>query len=185
MTKREPYSTIDQVLIDDNGYWRYKRDEYVLSDGLNHAEYFYADSHGSTIIIPMTSAESVLMVKQFRYLNKKLSIEFPGGGLQFGMTPEENAKKELLEETGMKADTFLHIGSFNPCNGITNELCSVYIAKDLRFVGQNTDATEEIEIMEVTLDECRSMIQAGTIWDGMTLASWTLYQIAQSKDFSP
>jgi hypothetical protein len=61
----------------------------------------------------------------------------------------------------------------------------VYIAKDLRFVGQNTDATEEIEIMEVTLDECRSMIQAGTIWDGMTLASWTLYQIAQSKDFSP
>ncbi|MFM7544392.1 MAG: NUDIX domain-containing protein [Ignavibacteria bacterium] len=185
MSRVQPYSTITQELLHDNGYWRYKHDRYTLPDGKKESDYFYADSHGSTIIIPILDDNRLIMVKQFRYLNQKTSMEFPGGGLPAGLNPDENAHKELLEETGMKAAQLINIGSFNPCNGITNELCSVYIAKQLTFIGHNADETEDIEIVNVSMDECNSLIQTGEIWDGMTLASWTLFQTVQSKDFSP
>jgi len=185
MSRVQPYSTITQELLHDNGYWSYKHDRYTLPDGTKESDYFYADSHGSTIIIPILDDNRLIMVKQFRYLNQKTSMEFPGGGLPAGLNPEENAHKELLEETGMKAAQLINIGSFNPCNGITNELCSVYIAKQLTFIGHNADETEDIEIVNVSMDECNSLIQTGEIWDGMTLASWTFFQTVQSKDFSP
>ena len=185
MSRVQPYSTITQELLHDNGYLRYKHDRYTLPDGKKESDYFYADSHGSTIIIPILDDNSLIMVKQFRYLNQKKSMEFPGGGLQAGLNPEENAHKELLEETEMKAAQLINIGSFNPCNGITNELCSVYIAKQLTFIGHNADETDDIEIVNVSMDECNSLIQTGEIWDGMTLASWTFFQTVQSKDFSP
>jgi ADP-ribose pyrophosphatase len=100
------------------------------------------------------------------------------------VTPLENAIKELREETGIIAGKMIPIGTFNPCNGITNEICSVYIAKDLSFTEQHTEETEDIEIIHVNMDECISMIQLGEIWDGMTLASWTLFQTVQSKDIA-
>jgi hypothetical protein len=52
------------------------------------------------------------------------------------------------------------------------------------FTEQHTDETEDIEIIHVSMDECISMIQHGKIWDGMTLASWTLFQTVQSKDIA-
>jgi hypothetical protein len=61
----------------------------------------------------------------------------------------------------------------------------VYIAKQLTFIGHNADETEDIEIVNVSIDECYTLIRTGEIWDGMTLASWTLFQTEQSKDFSP
>lgn len=185
MPRLQPYTTIAQELLHDNGYWRYKHDRYLLSDGMKERDYFYADSHGSTIIIPILDDNRLIMVKQYRYLNQKSSIEFPGGGLVAGLNPEDNAHKELLEETGMQAEQLNKIGSFNPCNGITNEFCSVYIAKHLRFIGPIADETEDIEILHVSIEECNTLIQTGEIWDGMTLASWTLFQTVQSKDFSP
>lgn len=185
MSRLQPYTTIAQELLHDNRYWQYKHDRYILPDGKKESDYFYADSHGSTIIIPILGDNRLIMVKQYRYLNQKSSLEFPGGGLASGLKPEENAHKELLEETGMIAEQLINIGSFNPCNGITNELCSVYIAKQLTFIGHNADETEDIEIVNVSIDECYTLIRTGEIWDGMTLASWTLFQTEQSKDFSP
>jgi ADP-ribose pyrophosphatase len=180
MSKAQPYSTLNQKILHKNPYWNYVQEIYVLADGHSNSEYYYVQSQGSTIIIPLLNDETMIMVKQYRYLNQRMSIEFPGGGISEGMDPLENALKELREETGIIAGTMFPIGIFNPCNGITNEQCTVYIAKELQFSDQDTEETEEIAIIHVNREECASMIQHGEIWDGMTLASWTLFQTLQS-----
>ncbi len=184
MPKEKPYSKLTEKILHQNPYWVYKQESYVLADGHTKSDYYYVNSLGSTIIIPLLNDDTMIMIKQFRYLNQRPSIEFPGGGMKKDTMPLENALIELREETGIIARKMIPIGMFNPCNGITNEMCSVYIAKELTFTEQHTDETEEIEIIQVNMDQCVSMIQKGEIWDGMTLASWTLFQTVQSKDIA-
>lgn len=75
------YSTISKQTIDINPYWNYVIEEYILPD-FNIGKYYYVESNGSTIIIPKLSNGNFLLTKQFRYLNKKFSLEFPGGGIK-------------------------------------------------------------------------------------------------------
>ena len=182
MPKGKPFSTLNEQILHENPYWTYRQDEYLLADGISQSEYYYVNSRGSTIIIPLLRDDVMIMVRQYRYLNQRFSIEFPGGGISAGYSEMDNALKELQEETGFVAGTISSIGVFNPCNGITDEICSVYIAKELTQAEQEMDETEEIEILHVNMSDFASLIRTGEIWDGMTLASWTLFQTVQSKD---
>ena len=185
MPKGKPFSTINKQVLHENPYWTYQQDTYALADGISESEYYHVNSRGSTIIIPLLTNDVMIMVRQYRYLNQRFSIEFPGGGIIAGYSAMDNAFKELQEETGLIAYTITSIGMFNPCNGITNEMCSVYIATDLKQTEQKTDETEEIEILQVNISDIASLIRTGEIWDGMTLAAWTLFQTVQSKDSAP
>ena len=67
-----------------------------------------------------------------------------------------------------------HAGSFNPCNGLLDEICHVYVARSLRYVGARPDETESFELVRLTAQEIDASISDGTIWDGMTIAAWAI-----------
>jgi ADP-ribose pyrophosphatase len=114
-----------------------------------------------------------LLVNQFRYLIERESLEFPCGGIKAGATAEQTALAELAEETGQMAMELELLGSFNPYNGITDEICHVYLARSLRDApGARPDETEEFEIHRLTPDGIDARIRNGEIWDGMTMAAW-------------
>jgi hypothetical protein len=66
------------------------------------------------------------------------------------------------------------IGKFNPYNGVTDEICRVFIAKDLTEVPSKPDETEEFEKILLMPQEIDALIAKGTIWDGMTIVGWTI-----------
>jgi len=138
-------------------------------------EYHYVHSKGATIVIPQMPDGTFILVRQFRYLLQRESVEFPCGGLKAGIEPIENARRELLEETGYAAESLEHIGDFASCNGITDEMCSVYFSNQLRLEKPAPDDSEEFEILYLTKHQINHYIQRGELWDGMTLAAWTLY----------
>jgi ADP-ribose pyrophosphatase len=80
----------------------------------------------------------------------------------------------MVEETGFSPGKIVPAGSFNPCNGLLDEICRVYIAGDLSHVGAHPDETEHFELIRLTIDELDRYILDGTIWDGMTLAAWAI-----------
>ncbi|MBS1538254.1 MAG: NUDIX hydrolase [Bacteroidetes bacterium] len=167
--------TISSKTILENPYWEYRRDQYNLpSDTI--AEYYYVHTPGSTIVIPRCDDGTFLLVKQYRYLLRDESIEFPCGGLKKELPPEENARLELREEAGCMANTIQLIGKFAPCKGLTDEICYVYFAEGLTFVVPEPEDSEEFEILSLTSNQINNLIQKGELWDGMTLAAWTLYQ---------
>ena len=53
-------------------------------------------------------------------------------------------------------------------------MCRVYIAMDLSDVGGTPDATEEFELVELSVAEISRRIATGEIWDGMSIAAWAL-----------
>jgi ADP-ribose pyrophosphatase len=156
-----------------NRWWTYKRDTYELPNGAT-GEYNYVHIGGSAMIVPIMRDGRVLMVKQYRYLNDRESLEFPCGSVKEGMSHDETAWHELAEETGYSSNRFFLAGEFNPYNGVTNEICKVYIARELYPVGATPDETEEFELAPMMPEEIDEKIRNGEIWDGMTIAAWCI-----------
>ena len=171
--KLKRWKKISTEVIYTNNWWSYKVDKYLSHENAER-EYHYAFTHGSVFIVPVTSTGKLLLVEQYRYLNDRFSLEFPGGGVKSENNYEAHANMELIEETGFTGE-LTYAGGFNPCNGITNEICKVYIARNLQLSSEyKKDESEEFIIKSCTPSEIEKLIENNVIYDGMTLASWAL-----------
>jgi 8-oxo-dGTP pyrophosphatase MutT (NUDIX family) len=160
-----------------NPWWSYRKDEIVREDGMA-GEYHAVHTRGSSMVVPLDGRGRILMVNQYRYLNDRESLEFPCGSVKEGEDHLSTAELELAEETGTKASTLTVAGEHNPCNGVTDEICRVYVARGLSPGAAPKDATEEFEVRAVTPAELEALIASGAVWDGMTLAAWALVRAA-------
>ncbi len=159
--------------VHTNPWWTYRLDSFEIPNGVQ-GEYHSVHTEGSSLVVPVTGDGKIVLVKQYRYLVDRESIEFPCGGVKPGHSYEQMARIELEEETGFAAQSWEAAGEFNPFNGVTDEMCKVFIARNLLPGRPKPEATEEFEIMSVTTKDFEAMIELGTIWDGMTLAAWLL-----------
>ena len=171
------WKKLSEATMFRNPYWTYKRDTFELPSG-KPGEYHYVHTNGSSMVVPIVVDGSMLLVNQYRYLVGRESMEFPCGSVKEGSTHEETARQELEEETGYSAKSLLMVGEFNPYNGVTNEMCHVYVARDLQYMGGTPDETEEFEILRVTPAGIETQIRSGVIWDGMTIAAWSIAKAA-------
>jgi ADP-ribose pyrophosphatase len=167
------WKQLTSKILHVNPWWTYKIDSFQIPDGVT-GEYHYVETNGSAMIVPVTAEGKIVLVNQYRYLCARESIELPCGGIKAGKTSAEMAKIELEEETGYTCATLTYIGSFNPFNGVTTEMCDVYTAHELTPISVACDATEEFEVLERSLDELDAMIASNEIWDGMTLAAMAM-----------
>ncbi|MFA7627467.1 MAG: ADP-ribose pyrophosphatase, partial [Candidatus Kapaibacterium sp.] len=77
----EKFKTLSSDTLYKNPYWEYKYDKYNMPSG-RAGEYFYVETPGSVMVIPLLDNGRIILVKQYRYLNKRFSFEFPGGGIK-------------------------------------------------------------------------------------------------------
>lgn len=172
--KFKVWEKISSTEIFQNDYWSYRVDEFCL-DSLFFSKYHYVHTHGSTMIIPKANDGKFILVEQFRYLNQKNSIELPCGGVKPNLSYEENAHKELREETGYDSHHLKYIGEFSPFTGAADEICKVFLADNLYLNPLAPDKTEEFKIHFLTYSEINDLISSNIIWDGLTLAAWALF----------
>mgnify|MGYP000883478108 CR=1 FL=1 len=167
----------DEETLFRNPWWSYKRDRVTLPSGAD-GEYHYVQTPGSVMIIPVDEEGRFVLVRQYRYLNRRESLEFPAGGIKTGQQADAAARAELREEAGLEAASLENIGEFNPFNGVADELCTVYVARGLRPVEAVPDHTEEFEVLRLQPAEVVAAVADGSLWDGMTLAAWALYAVS-------
>jgi ADP-ribose pyrophosphatase len=171
MLKR--WKKISSKIVHKNLWWTYRLDEFEIPGG-KKGEYHFVHTEGASMIIPVMDDGRIILVNQYRYLCEKESIELPCGGVKPGKTHEEMAHLELEEETGFRSDNLKYAAEFNPYNGVTDEICQVFIAKNLLRTEPKPDETEEFEFLYKTPDEIDLLIRENKIWDGMTIAAWGL-----------
>ena len=171
MLKR--WKTLSSKIIFKNPWWTYQLFEFEIPDGIK-GEYHSVQSHGSSMIVPVMDDGKIILVNQYRYLCDKESIELPCGGVKPEKTHFEMAHIELEEETGRRSDDLKSVAEFNPYNGVTNEICKVFIARQLIKTTSKPDETEEFELLYKTPAEVDELIHSNVIWDGMTIAAWAL-----------
>lgn len=167
------WKRLSSEVVIDNGFWKYKMDRFELPGG-KPGEYHYLHSPGSTLVIPFTSNNEVLLVKQYRFLNEKDGWEFPCGSVEENLSLEENAIKELREESGYTAGKIEKVSEFSPFTGASDEICHVFVARDLSPSPLAGDETEEFEVGVFSIPEFKNMVKSNQIWDGLTLSAFAL-----------
>ena len=120
-------------------------------------------------IIPLDENNNTWLVGQYRYTLNKYSWEIPEGGGKLGIPPIESAKRELLEETGIKARVWKEIMQMDLSNSVTDENGIVYVARDLTFHDPSPDEDEKLEIRKLPFEDVFNMALSGEITDGLAL----------------
>ncbi|MFA6296241.1 MAG: NUDIX hydrolase [Patescibacteria group bacterium] len=149
-------------------WYKLKHDKLILPNG-KKGDYFYIHKKGCVMIIAIEN-NNIILTEQYRYLSKKNSIELPAGGFDNG-NPKFHAQREFEEETGYRAKYWKKIGIFYPYNGISNEICHVFLAKNLIKTKVNPDETEFIKIIKKPVKEVYKMAEQNKITDGMTISA--------------
>lgn len=124
---------------------------------------------GCVVIIPRTDAGKYILVKQYRFPLEKHLWEFPAGGKEPGETLPHAARRELMEEIGMKPGKLRKLLAFYPTPGVSGEKMHVFLASDLQPAIAQKDEDEDFELGTFSLSEIGRMIRRGTIVDGKTL----------------
>lgn len=166
--------TIFSEIIHSNPWWTYKHDRHVLPNGVE-ADYFYAETHGNAMVVPVLDDGRLVLVTQYRYLGDKPSTEFPCGGVKSDESPLEAASRELLEETGYASEELIKAGAFEGLNSLAKDTSHLFVAFELEKKSDpNPESTEIMEVMLRRPDELDDMIKRGEIWNGQTLAAWAM-----------
>ncbi|MBI5731781.1 MAG: NUDIX hydrolase [Candidatus Magasanikbacteria bacterium] len=168
------WKKIKTEVIHKNPFWTYKKDTFEVPGLTKPAEYYYVETRGSVVIVPILSDGRVLFIKIYRCLFDKFSIEFPGGGVDAGQSFEEAARAELQEEAGLETEELINIGEFCPFNGVSTEICRIFLARGLKKTKAEKNPQEIIELAPRRFDEVEDMVKRNEIWDGQTLAAWNL-----------
>lgn len=167
------WKRLHSEIIHQNPFLAYKHDVFETGQGVK-GDYYYISKNGSALVIPILADGQVVMVKNYRYLFDRWSLEFPGGVAKDGQSHEQAARDELREETGLVAEELINIGEFAPINGLADEICRVFLARQLTQKKSQPDATEELEVVIRRLDEIEDLVRRNEIWDGVTLAAWAI-----------
>jgi len=127
---------------------------------------------GCVVILPRTDEGKYLLVKQYRFPLEKNLWEFPAGGKDSGETFPQAARRELMEEVGMKPGRLRKLLAFYPTPGVSGERMHVFLATKLRPATAQKDEDEDFEIGTFSLATIGRMICSGEICDGKTLIGY-------------
>jgi 8-oxo-dGTP pyrophosphatase MutT (NUDIX family) len=124
--------------------------------------------------------DAIYLVEQFRYTIQQRCLELPQGGWEeANVDPEELARGELREETGVTAEKMTFLGKLHIAYGFANQHQFVYLAEGLT-PGPVTDRDAEehdLTVHRITVTEFEAMLRDGRIQDACTLAAWALYKL--------
>lgn len=83
-------------------------------------------------IVAVTEKNELLLVRQFRHAVGEITLELPAGHVEQDETPEQSARKELLEETGHIAENFELLAKLSPSTARFTNLMWCYFAGQAR-----------------------------------------------------
>lgn len=152
-------------------------DRVSLNDGeiLTYRE--VVEHPGGVCIAAQLENGKYLMVEQFRYAQKEVTLEFVAGKKEQLMSDEVNVLRELEEETGYIAQEITFVGEVYPSPAYLTERISLYTGSDLIKSKQSLDFGEYLNVVELSLDEIMDKIKTNEIRDLKTIAlAYHLYK---------
>lgn len=125
-------------------------------------------------VLPMTKSGEVLLIEQYRPGTHSVTLETPGGIVD----PEDDsseraAVRELLEETGYRAEKMVFLGRIHANPSLQGNHCDAYLAVNVERVQEpNFDENEEIESRLVPYNEIPDLIKSGAISHSLVIAAF-------------
>jgi len=130
---------------------------------------------GAVVMIPVLPDGRIIYEKQYRFAVGDYIYELPAGTLEPGEDPLETAKRELMEETGYSAKRWRKLAEFYLAPGYSTEYMHLYVAEDLKFVGEDRDEDEDITLVLLTPEEAERAVRENVFKDAKTILGTLMY----------
>ena len=168
-----PWRKLRETILDENPYWKYMLAMFLSPDE-KETEFYYIETTGAAVIVGVRDDGKIPLVRQFRPLFNKVSLEFPAGRIEVyeGADPAIGAAREFAEEAKMKAGHLELVGIHEPSASIVHEQVYVYVATELSPVASGQDSFEEFEELAMTPEEIDGAIARREITNGIIIAAW-------------
>ncbi|NLS92940.1 MAG: NUDIX hydrolase [Planctomycetaceae bacterium] len=150
-----------------------RTDRYRFEPRQTEADFLVCESPDWVVILPVTDDGQVVFVRQFRHGVGQVVLEIPGGLIDGEESPEEAARRELLEETGYEAASVRKVAELLPNPALNCAHCHVVLAQGCRLVrGQALDPLEQIEVVTYPLAEVGELIRSGEFNHAQAIAAF-------------
>lgn len=127
---------------------------------------------GAVCVVPMTDDGRIIVERQFRYPLDQVILEIPAGKRDSkAEPPEEAARRELREETGIEPKELVCLGTYYPAAAYSDEVIWMYLARGLTFGEQKLDDDEFLALEAMPLSDLVQEIAKGNVPDGKTQAA--------------
>jgi 8-oxo-dGTP pyrophosphatase MutT (NUDIX family) len=148
--------------------------------------YGVVDKDPACIIVPVDSTpegDFLYLVEQFRYTVGARYMELPQGGWEIAeANPEEMARGELREETGLSAERMTLLTTLQIGYGVMNQKHHVFLAEGLSQGEHDRDAEETgLEVHRVSVADFEAMLLDGRIVDNCSAAAWGVYRLWRER----
>jgi 8-oxo-dGTP pyrophosphatase MutT (NUDIX family) len=174
-----PWKIWSSRIVYENPWIRVREDQVSRPDG-RPGIYGVIEIRPSIGVIAINERDEIVLVGQWRYPHNHYSWEIPRGGSHPG---EDDmlavAQRELAEEAGVEAQNWKYLGAVDCCNGVVNDLQSLYLATNLSQTERCPDPEEEIAVRWTRFAEAVRMSTDGRITEVSSIAA--ILMVAQMR----
>jgi len=176
------WETVSSTIAYENPWIHVRHDTVIRPDGSNGLFGIIEPHNVAVFIVPVAQDElgnDCILLETINRYTVGVSVEVPAGGCD-GQDPLESAQRELLEETGMRADDWTELGQTNSLNGVARAYQKVYLARGLHPAEDASESQLSEGIQSVALvpwPKVVAMIADGRISDGESISAIPLAAI--------
>ncbi len=160
--------TVSRETVFEGRLLHVRRDRIRLPDGAEGTREFIVHP-GAVMIVPLLDDGRLVMERQWRYPLGRVMLEFPAGKLEAGEPTLACAQRELLEETGYRADEWALAGVLHNAIAYSNEHIEIWFARGLTAGPRQLDAGEFLDLQWVEEAELDRLCASGAVTDAKTL----------------
>ena len=168
-TQANPWTTKQRRTAYENPWLRVEHRDVITPGGSNGIYGVVHFKNYAIGVVPVDAEGYTYLVGQYRYVLEQYGWEIPEGGCPVGTDPLATARRELAEETGLRAGRWEKLLDFHLSNSVTDEYGVLYLATDLAQGEAEPEDTEELTVRRVHLSEAVAMVMDGGIKDAMSI----------------
>jgi ADP-ribose pyrophosphatase len=171
----KPWKILTSKVDADFKVFRIRTDRAVSPRTNTTGEFYTIQSSDWVNVISLTDDREVVMIRQYRHVSRKVTLEIPGG-LVDEPDPKEAATRELLEETGYAGRSVRLLGSTSPNPAIFDNACYTYLVEHAEKVHEiSLDTDEDIEVELVPLTSVPRLLRDGTIDHALVIVAFHFF----------
>ncbi|HEY1572827.1 MAG TPA: NUDIX hydrolase [Pseudonocardiaceae bacterium] len=171
-----PWRRVSSSLVHANPWFEVRTDQVIRPDGTGGV-YERVDSRGSVTVLALDVDDAVVFTRQWIYLHDATQWRLPGGGIDADdPDPLTAARRELAEETGLRAATWQSLGSINCADSLTNHVAHLFLATDLiQGEADVQPGEEDLRVVRLPFDDAVDLVLRHEVPDAASAHALMLY----------
>jgi ADP-ribose pyrophosphatase len=172
--RRNKAKILNSQMVFEGRVFGVRRDEVIEPSGVRATREVITHP-GSVVVLPVLDDGRIVMIRQYRHATRQYLWELVAGRIDEGENPKKAAARELIEETGYRAQRLSVFLDVFPTPGFLEERMYIVLAEGLSLGKAEPEEDEKIEVKAYSPRDLEKMIGDGKLHDAKSIAGILYY----------